>query len=99
LALMLKFFEIEGRFRRHPGELPSVAVDFVARQLGVDQRGRIPVRVIFDALALGPGAPVTVRDYAPAFDLDRAVADYADWLRTAIRAECGRPTTGSRAPR
>jgi hypothetical protein len=34
-ALMVKFFEIEGRFPRHPGELPQVAVDFVARQLGV----------------------------------------------------------------
>ncbi|MER7442829.1 DUF4158 domain-containing protein [Micromonospora avicenniae] len=34
-ALMVKFFEIEGRFPRHRGELPEVAVDFVARQLGV----------------------------------------------------------------
>ena len=34
-ALMVKFFEIEGRFPRHAGELPEVAVDFVARQLGV----------------------------------------------------------------
>jgi hypothetical protein len=34
-----KFFEIEGRFPRHPGELPSVAVDFVARQLGVPAAG------------------------------------------------------------
>ncbi len=32
---MVKFFEIEGRFPRHAGELPEVAVDFVARQLGV----------------------------------------------------------------
>jgi hypothetical protein len=38
-ALMLKFFEIEGRLPRHPGELPSVAVDFVARQLGVPAAG------------------------------------------------------------
>jgi hypothetical protein len=38
-ALMLKFFQIEGRFPRHPGELPSVAVDFVARQLGVPAAG------------------------------------------------------------
>ena len=36
---MLKFFQIEGRFPRHPGELPSVAVDFVARQLGVPAAG------------------------------------------------------------
>jgi hypothetical protein len=35
-ALMLKFFEIEGRFPRHPGELPPAAVDFVARQLGAE---------------------------------------------------------------
>ena len=38
-ALMLKFFQIEGRFPRHPGELPSVAVDFVARQVGVPAAG------------------------------------------------------------
>jgi hypothetical protein len=35
LALTLKFFEIEGRFPRHPGELPSVTVDVVARRPGV----------------------------------------------------------------
>jgi len=35
-ALMLKFFEIEGRFPRHPGEVPPAAVDFVARQLGFE---------------------------------------------------------------
>jgi len=57
---MLKFFEIEGRFPRHPGELPSVTVDFVARQLGVPAAGfemtgraierfRAPIR---DALGL-----------------------------------------------
>jgi hypothetical protein len=33
-ALMLKFFEIEGRFPRRAGEVPPVAVDFVLRQLG-----------------------------------------------------------------
>lgn len=38
-ALMLKLFEIEGRFPRQPGELPPVAVDFVARQLGVPAEG------------------------------------------------------------
>jgi hypothetical protein len=52
---MLKFFEIEGTFPRHPGELPSVAVDFVARQLGAPAAGfevtgcaverfRVPIR-------------------------------------------------------
>jgi len=35
-ALMLKFFEIEGRFPRHAGEVPPAAVDYVARQLGLD---------------------------------------------------------------
>ncbi|MGH8917320.1 MAG: DUF4158 domain-containing protein, partial [Actinomycetes bacterium] len=34
-ALMLKFFEIEGRFPRHAGEVPPAAVDYLARQLGV----------------------------------------------------------------
>jgi hypothetical protein len=33
-ALMVKFFEIEGRFPRHAGEVPPAAVDYVARQLG-----------------------------------------------------------------
>ena len=32
---MVKFFEIEGRFPRHAGEVPEVTVDFVVRQLGV----------------------------------------------------------------
>jgi len=35
-ALMLKYFEIEGRFPRHGGELPPAAVGYVARQVGVD---------------------------------------------------------------
>jgi len=35
-ALMLKFFEIEARFPRHVGELPPAAIDYVARQVGVD---------------------------------------------------------------
>jgi hypothetical protein len=34
-ALMLKFFEIEGRFPRHAGEIPPAALDYVARQLAV----------------------------------------------------------------
>lgn len=34
-ALMVKFFEIEGRFPRHAGELPPAAVDYLGRQLGV----------------------------------------------------------------
>jgi hypothetical protein len=33
--LMLKFFELEGRFPRHAGELPAAAVDYVAKQAGV----------------------------------------------------------------
>ena len=35
-ALMLKFFEFEGRFPRYTGEVPPVAIDYVARQLGLD---------------------------------------------------------------
>lgn len=35
-ALMLKFFEIDARFPRHVGEYPPAAVDYVARQVGVD---------------------------------------------------------------
>jgi hypothetical protein len=34
-ALLLKFFELEGRFPRHPGELPRQAVAYVAEQLHV----------------------------------------------------------------
>jgi len=33
---MLKFFEIDARFPRHVGEYPPAAVDYVARQVGVD---------------------------------------------------------------
>jgi len=35
-SLTLKFFELEGRFPRHAGELPPAAVSYVARQVGVD---------------------------------------------------------------
>ena len=35
-ALLLKYFEMEGRFPRHVGELPPAAVGYVARQVGVD---------------------------------------------------------------
>ena len=35
-AVILKFFEIEGRFPRHGGEVPPAAVEFVARQVKVD---------------------------------------------------------------
>lgn len=35
-ALLLKFFELEGRFPRQAGELPAAAVAYVARQVGVD---------------------------------------------------------------
>jgi TnpA family transposase len=34
-ALMLKFFEIHGRFPRHVGEVPPAAVDYMIRQLGL----------------------------------------------------------------
>ena len=35
-ALLLKYFEMEGRFPRHVGELPPAAVSYVVRQVGVD---------------------------------------------------------------
>jgi uncharacterized protein DUF4158 len=35
-ALMLKFFELEARFPRHAGEVPKVAVDYIAEQVDVD---------------------------------------------------------------
>jgi Tn3 transposase DDE domain/Domain of unknown function (DUF4158) len=35
-ALMLRFFQIEGRFPRHVGEIPAAAVEFVASQLSVE---------------------------------------------------------------
>jgi TnpA family transposase len=44
-ALMLKFFEIDGRFPRHATEVPPAAVDFVARQLGIDPAGPLEFEV------------------------------------------------------
>ncbi len=35
-TLLLKFFEVEARFPRHPGEVPTAAVEFVAAQVKVD---------------------------------------------------------------
>ncbi|GAB2817762.1 hypothetical protein GCM10022221_14510 [Actinocorallia aurea] len=35
-GLLLKFFELEGRFPRHAGEVPKAAVDYVAGQVKVD---------------------------------------------------------------
>lgn len=32
-ALLLKYFQIEGKFPRHRREIPQTAVDYVARQL------------------------------------------------------------------
>src|SRR5205807_412386 len=34
-AVLLKFFELEGRFPRHGGEVPRAAVDYLAAQLKV----------------------------------------------------------------
>jgi hypothetical protein len=34
-AVSLKFFEIEARFPRHPGEVPDTAVAYVAEQVAV----------------------------------------------------------------
>ncbi len=35
-AVMLKHFELEGRFPEHPSEVPQRAVDYVASQVKVD---------------------------------------------------------------
>lgn len=35
-ALLLKFFELEGRFPRHAGEVPKAAVDYMAQQVKVE---------------------------------------------------------------
>jgi len=35
-SVILKFFELDARFPRHGGEVPSAAVDYVAQQVGVD---------------------------------------------------------------
>ena len=35
-GLLLKFFELEGRFPRHAGEVPKAAADYVAGQVKVD---------------------------------------------------------------
>lgn len=35
-ALLLKFFELEGRFPRHVGELPEAAVKYVSQQVRID---------------------------------------------------------------
>jgi len=51
-ALLLKYFQLEGKFPRHRGEVPQTAVDYVARQLklspeayqGYEWRGRVIAR-------------------------------------------------------
>ena len=35
-AVLLKFFELEARFPRHGGEVPPVAVAYLAQQVGVE---------------------------------------------------------------
>jgi hypothetical protein len=35
-AAMLKFFELDARFPRHPGEVPPAAAEYLARQLGME---------------------------------------------------------------
>jgi hypothetical protein len=35
-ALLLKFFELDGRFPRHAGEVPRAAIDYIAGQVKVD---------------------------------------------------------------
>jgi hypothetical protein len=51
-ALLLKYFQLEGKFPRHRGEVPQTAVDYVARQLklspevyqGYEWSGRVIAR-------------------------------------------------------
>ena len=43
---MLKFFELDARFPRHVGEYPPAAVDYVARQVGVDPGELVDLRVV-----------------------------------------------------
>jgi hypothetical protein len=35
-SLILKFFELDGRFPRHSGEVPPAAIEYVAAQVGVE---------------------------------------------------------------
>lgn len=44
-AVMLKFFEVEGRFPWHAGEIPPAAVDYLARQLGMAADGALRLEV------------------------------------------------------
>ena len=39
-GLLLKFFELEGRFPRHAGEIPKAAVDYVGVEEPADSRWR-----------------------------------------------------------
>lgn len=43
-ALLLKFFELEGRFPRSPEDLPEDAVTYVAHQVDVEAAFREPTR-------------------------------------------------------
>ena len=38
-ALLLKYFELDGRFPRHAGDVPKAAVDYVAEQVRRFYRG------------------------------------------------------------
>jgi hypothetical protein len=45
-SLTLKFFELEGRFPRHAGELPPAAVSYVARQVGGGPGRAVRLRLV-----------------------------------------------------
>lgn len=54
-VLLLKFFELEGRFPRYGGELPPAAVAYAASQVRVDRLVR-RVRVAGTRHRIPPGA-------------------------------------------
>jgi hypothetical protein len=58
LAVLLKFFQAEGRFPLHHQEVSLLAVDFLAEQLG------IPVAAWFD-FPLKGSIPTRVRKLSP----------------------------------
>ncbi|MEJ7786595.1 MAG: DUF4158 domain-containing protein [Solirubrobacteraceae bacterium] len=55
-AVLLKFFELEGRFPRHLGEVPPAAVGYVAEQVRVD-----PDEFATGYALSGPRSSITAR--------------------------------------
>jgi hypothetical protein len=55
-AVLLKFFELEGRSPRHAGEPPPVAVEYLAQQVKVDAAEFATGQAVVDVDALGGDA-------------------------------------------